>query len=226
MWIEEFETVLLGPKATPETAPFYVSKIGVPVEWGSEDVKKEFESASKEAKESMNRAAFMTVMAAIFGKALDKIEKSPSMTGKELTLREEKEIPDFRFWIQLKNQDIADPKAVLFALRWNDKPVKRRLPDGSEVEAVYLWHLLKEPSRRYFRQLSMFRAEYGYYLDFRYYVLRRPSQQIKSCRKSDGSLDLAALALEEPGMWVQWKVKEPRAEQMRKIFGKRYFGSS
>lgn len=226
MWIEEFETLLLGPKATPETAPFYVSKIGVPIEWGSKQVKKQFESASEEAKEGMNRAAFMVAMGLTFGNALDKVETSPSMTGKELTLREEKEIPDFRFWIQLKDRETTDPKAVLFAIDWKEKLVKRRLPDGTELEAVYLWHLRKEPSSKYFRQLSMFRAEYGYYLDFRYYVLRRPGQQIKSCRKPDGSLDLEALALEEPGMWGHWKIKEPRAEQMQKILRQRYFGSS
>ncbi|MEM3551540.1 MAG: hypothetical protein QXV01_10675, partial [Candidatus Bathyarchaeia archaeon] len=226
MWIEEFETVLIGEKPTPETAPFYISKIGVPIEWGSESVKKQYESASNEIRESMDRATFMAVMAAVLGDSIKKVETSPTWTGKELTLREEKEIPDFRFWMQVKDQESADPKAVLFAVDWKGNTIKRRFPDGSEVEAIYLWHLRKEPSSRYFRQLSMFRAEYGYYLDFRYYVLRRPGQQIQSCRKQNGSIDLEALGLEEPGMWVHWKIKEPRAEEMRRILRAKYFKST
>jgi hypothetical protein len=226
MWIEEFETMLLGPKATPDTAPFSISKIGVPIEWGSEYLRKQYESASKETRESIDRATFKAAIGAIFGAAISKIEMSHSMTGKELTLREEKEIPDFRFWIQVKDTETNDPKAVLFAVDWKERPVKRRLPDGTEVEAVYLWHLQKMPDSKYFQQLSMFRAEYGYYLDFRYYVLRRPGQQIKPCRRPDGSLDLEALALEEPGMWVHWKIKEPRAAELQKILRQKYFHTS
>jgi len=222
MWIEEFETVLVGEKPTPETAPFYISKIGVPIEWGSNRVKRQYESAASEVRESMDRAAFMAVMGAVLGNLINKVETSPTWTGKELTLREEKEIPDFRFWVQVKDPETADPKAVLFAIDWNGKTIKRRFSNGSEVEAIYLWHLRKEPSSRYFRQLSMFRAEYGYYLDFRYYVLRRPGQQIKSCRKPDGTIDLEALGLEEPGMWVHWKIKEPGAEDMQRILRARY----
>jgi hypothetical protein len=226
MWIEEFDTVLLGKKATPDTAPFYVSKIGVPVEWGSEQVRRQYESASKEGRESIDRAAFILAFDAIFGEATSKIEKSESMTGRELTLRDEKDIPDFRFWIQLKDAATSDPKAVLFALDWNEKTIKRRLPDGSELEAVYLWHLQKSPSDKQFRQLSMFRAEYGYYLDFRYYVLRRPGQRILPCRRPDGSLDLEALMLEEPGTWVHWKIKEPRAAELQKLLRQKYFDKS
>lgn len=170
----------------------------------------------------MDRATFMAVMGATFGDAIQKIEVSPSWTGDELTLRDEKEIPDFRFWVQLKDRETDDPKAVLFAIDWNDKPIKRKLPDGSESEAIYLWHLFKEPDNKYYRQLMMFRAEYGYYLDFRYYVLRRPGQPIKSCRKPNGSLDLEVLMLEEPGTWVHWKIREPRAEEMQKILQQYY----
>lgn len=223
MWIEEFETVLLGSKATPDTAPFYISKIGIPIQWGSSQVKQQYDSASKDAKEAMERASFNTAMGSVFGNALSKIEVSPSWNSKKLTLRDEKEIPDFRFSIQVKDATTSDPKAVLFALDWKDKTIKRKLPDITEVEAIYLWHLQKKPSSDQFQQLSMFRAEYGYYLDFRYYVLRMPGQKIKSTRKLDGSIDLDALGLEEPGAWVQWKIKEERAEELRGILGKKYF---
>jgi len=226
MWIEEFETMLLGEKATPDTAPFYISKIGVPVEWGSEQIRRQYESASKETRESIERAAFNVAMGAIFKTAIGKIERSESMTGKELTLRDEKEIPDFRFWIQLKDATTNDPKAVLFALDWNEKTIMRKLPDGSEVDAVYLWLLQKAPSNKYFKQLSMFRAEYGYYLDFRYYVLRRLGQRILPCRRPDGSLDLEALALEEPGTWVHWKIREPRAAELKKLLRQKYFNKT
>lgn len=185
MWIEEFETVLLGEKPTPEVAPFYISKIGVPIDEASETAKKQYESASDETRNNMDRAAFMAAMSAVLGDSIGKLETSPTMTGKELTLREEKEIPDFRFWMQIKDSETSNPKAVLFAIDWNDRTIKRRFPNGVEVEAIYLWHLRKEPSNRYFRQLCMFRSEYGYYLDFRYYVLRKPGQEIRSCRKPD-----------------------------------------
>jgi hypothetical protein len=225
MLIEEFETVLLGERPTPDTAPFYVSKIALPFEFGSEAIKKQYETATKAAQESMDRAAFKALMGATLGDALRKVEVSPTWTGKELTLREETEIPDFRFWIQVKDPESSDPKAVLFAVNWQDNTINRKLPNGKEVEAVYLWHLQKERSSKHFRQLSMFRAEYGYYLDFRYYVLRRPGQLIPSCRKPDGTLDLKALESEEPGMWVHWKIKEPRAEEMQNLFREKYFGA-
>lgn len=224
MWIEEFETILLGERATPDTAPFYISKIGVPIEWGTEQVKKQYESASKEIQEAMERAAFKAMMAGILKSALGKIERSESMTGKELTLRDEKELPDFRYRIQVKDAQTTDPKAVLFAVNWNDKTIPRRLNDNSEVEVIYLWHLQKPPSNGYFRQLAMFRAENGYYLDFRYYVLRKPGQKIMSCRAGDGSLNLEALGLEEPGMWVHWKIKEPRVAELQAILRQKYFG--
>jgi hypothetical protein len=39
-------------------------------------------------------------------------------------------------------------------------------------------------------------------------------------------LDLEALALEEQGIWVYWKIREPRAAEQRKLLGQKYFDKS